>query len=117
MCNWQSPKLSFVLISPWPTIATPSSTFQFSPFSHFDKSLPSNRTVASDGGSAFVFPGVTTGGSSHSIPDMYSWPETMAERKLAAAMNVNWMDRLNIVGDPWAVRWAEWLCAVSGEHR
>src|SRR5437588_7126166 len=56
---------------PW-TVATPSSTIHLSPFSQADRSFPSNSTIASEGGSAFVFPGVTTGGSCHLMPERYS---------------------------------------------
>src|SRR4051812_28165147 len=73
MCSWQSPKLCLDVISPLPMVATPSFTIQLSPFSQADRSFPSNRMIASDGGSAAVFPGVTTTGSFHFMPEMYSW--------------------------------------------
>src|SRR4051794_17922515 len=99
MCNWQSPKLSFVLMSPWPTVATPFLTFQFSPFSHFDRSLPSKRTVASEGGSAFVLPGATTGGSCHSIPEWYSCAKLqLAVNKADTVTMENWINVLPISG-------------------
>jgi hypothetical protein len=74
MCNWQSPKLCFVLMSLLPTTIAPFSTFHPAACSQADRSLPSNNTIASDGGSAAVLPGVTTGGLGHLMPGMYSWP-------------------------------------------
>src|SRR5437867_6251990 len=74
-CNWQSPNFSFVRIIPdfgTHSIA-PSLTIHLvgtptpSSDSHFDRSLPSNRTIASDGGfpgcaTELNVPGVTTAG-------------------------------------------------------
>src|SRR5690606_34988217 len=50
------------------TVITPSCTFQPAgdpsfTFSHSSSDVPSKSTMASDGGSASVFPGVTMGGS------------------------------------------------------
>src|ERR1035441_2839680 len=66
MCNWQSPKPCFVEIPPVPlTVATPSLTSHFAgppslSLFHLDRSSPSNRTIASEGGAS----GSTTRGSS-----------------------------------------------------
>src|SRR5262245_51488105 len=69
--SWQSPNLSLVLMSPLFGMAYPSLTIHFSPPAHFDRSLPSNNTTASDGGLLSV-PGVTTAGSGQTMPDLYS---------------------------------------------
>src|SRR5436305_1138338 len=72
MCNWQSPNLSLVRISPvaGATCITPSLISHLAGLpsfadSHFDKSDPSNSTTASDGGwpgcsGELNVPGVTT---------------------------------------------------------
>src|SRR5262245_31132600 len=68
---------------------------QFSPPVHLERSLPSNRTTASDGGQLSV-PGVATAGSGRSIPDLYSttgggfffcfdWPTTSGPTTMATA--------------------------------
>src|SRR4051794_6830268 len=54
------------------TTAYPSSIFHLSPLFHLERSLPSNRMMASDGGSLGFSPGVTTFGSGHTIPLLYS---------------------------------------------
>src|SRR3954462_4241634 len=54
------------------TVAMPSFTIHLSPFSQAERSLPSNRMIASEGGAPHVLPGVTIGGSSHFIPLKYS---------------------------------------------
>ena len=64
-CNWQSPKLCFVAMLPVLfTVATPSLTSHRAspplPLCHCDRSLPSNKTMASVGGG----PGLTIRGSS-----------------------------------------------------
>src|SRR5262245_43272201 len=62
------------------TVATPSFTSHLSPFSHFERSLPSKSTIASDGGSVSVFPGVTTFGSGQTMPLLYSrWSARQVE--------------------------------------
>src|SRR5205809_2998884 len=66
-CSWQSPNSSFEKIPPCGVVSiTPSSNFHFgsglrSP-RNLDKSLPSNNTIASEGGPP-TGPGSTTGGS------------------------------------------------------
>ena len=67
-CNWMSPNSFVVWMSPLAEVATPSCTVQATgppvPRSrHCDKSLPSNKTIASLGGVAFSLnvPGVTIG--------------------------------------------------------
>src|SRR5579862_670397 len=51
------------------TVIMPSATFQFAGFvesfadSHWSRFFPSNKIIASEGASLFVFPGVTTGGT------------------------------------------------------
>src|SRR5262245_31446981 len=55
------------------TTATPSPICHWSPLCHFERSLPSKRTMASDGGCESVLPGVTTFGSAHSMPLLYSF--------------------------------------------
>src|SRR4249920_3814724 len=65
MWSWMSPKVCFVLTSPVPfaTDIAPSFTSHFaSPpdkVLHFDKSFPSKRTIASDGATPGLEPGVT----------------------------------------------------------
>ena len=54
------------------TTAYPSFTSHFSPLFHFERSLPSKSTTASEGGSASVLPGVTTFGSGQTMPLLYS---------------------------------------------
>src|SRR4051794_5257146 len=101
MCSWQSPKLCFVRMSPRPIVATPSFTVQLSPFSHADRSLPSNRMIASDGGSALLLPGLTTGGSFHFIPDMYSWARPFcAPARTAPAVAATAINFLIIIDAP-----------------
>src|SRR5262249_55553782 len=60
-----------------------------SPPFHFDRSLPSKRTIASDGG-PLSFPGVTTAGSGQTMPDLYargSWaPAGPRSRRTAATL-------------------------------
>src|ERR1035441_6729175 len=66
MCNWQSPKPCLVEIPPVPlTVTTPSLTTHFAgppslSLFHWERSSPSNRTIASEGGGS----GSTTRGSS-----------------------------------------------------
>src|SRR5436190_17218410 len=55
------------------TTANPSPISHLSPPFHFERSLPSKRTTASDGGCESVLPGVTTFGSAHSMPLLYSF--------------------------------------------
>src|SRR5579859_5151629 len=73
-CNWQSPKACLVLMSPVPgaTTMAPSTVFHCAgpPFllTHFERSLPSKRTMASEGGlpgasGVLAVPGVITGGT------------------------------------------------------
>src|SRR5262249_21940910 len=71
------------------TTANPSFTSHFSPPFHFDRSLPSKRTTASEGGSDGFSPGVTTAGSGQTMPLLYSftWPaERAVETAARAAM-------------------------------
>ena len=74
-CSWQSPNSALVEIAALPQMSVPSLTSHESAFFHCDLSLPSNNTMASEGGSAFCAPGVTTAGAVHLIPLRYSWPE------------------------------------------
>src|SRR5690606_29609356 len=85
MCTWQSPNCSWLVTAPLPLTITPSSTFQFSPFFQFFRSLPLNSRVASAGGSPHLSPGVTTGGVGHLIPLRYSW----ASEGWLPAANIN----------------------------
>src|SRR4051812_6727363 len=91
-------------MSPLPTVAMPSFTFHLSPFFQAERSLPSNRMMASDGGSAFVLPGVTTGGSGHLSPDRYSpyWARALSamNKDALAATMANVISFLNINDPP-----------------
>src|SRR5690606_7408796 len=93
-----SPNVSRVLISPVPltTVMAPPPVVHLGvlPFlsTHFDRSLPSKSTMASDGGAAGVAPGVTTRGSgSHTsvslgsgfFCEMHSVMSVMARRNNA----------------------------------
>src|SRR5262245_54258499 len=90
MCNWQSPNVCFVLMSESFTVATPSFTTHLSPFSQAERSLPSNRMIASDGGSASVLPGLMIGGSCHFMPFRYSpWARQLGAATAAAHTNAN----------------------------
>ena len=70
MCNWQSPKYSFVRIEPEPGTTTIVPSFiahfadppSFPAASHFVRSFPSNRMIASEG-ALVPTPGVTFGGT------------------------------------------------------
>src|SRR3954451_15836277 len=78
-CSWQSPKLCLDVMSVSFTMATPSFTIHLSPFSQAERSLPSNRMIASEGGAPHVLPGFTIGGSSHFMPLKYSdWAKHVA---------------------------------------
>src|SRR5262245_57059522 len=68
---WQSPNESLVTMSLLAAMAYPSLMTHLSPPVHFERSLPSKRTSASDGG-PLSLPGVTTTGSGQTIPDLYS---------------------------------------------
>src|SRR5260221_6942250 len=63
-----SPNSCLVFISPVPFTTVTASSFNshegFAPslLFHFDKSFPSNKTIASEGASPEFFPGVITGG-------------------------------------------------------
>src|SRR4051812_22942516 len=52
-------------------MAIPFSMIHLSPLFHFERSLPSNNTIASDGG-AVPSPGVMTFGSGQTFPLWYS---------------------------------------------
>ena len=90
MCNWQSPKYSRVCIGPEPGTMTiaPSSTFHFASTGrpsftgehHFDKSLPSNKIIASDGASPGFSAGTTLGGFGeyHSVHSGATCPPSCA---------------------------------------
>src|SRR5690348_9583222 len=85
------------------TTAYPSFTSHFSPPFHFDRSLPSNRTTASDGGSDGFSPGVTTFGSGQTIPLLYSFwaratPTTAAASTAATAARTDLL--ANTAGSP-----------------
>src|SRR6185312_11953654 len=102
-CSWQSPKLCLVVMSVSFTVATPSFTIHLSPFSQAERSLPSNRMMASDGGAPHVLPGVTIGGSSHFIPLRYSlWAAQGAEANRVAPNRINVVENsfLSIVEVP-----------------
>src|SRR6187200_2982819 len=82
MWSCELPNASFVWMPPLPgaTVRTPSATFHGAgplPLSlaQCDRSLPSNRTMASDGGSPGFAPGVTSGGS---FEGSGIWPGTRA---------------------------------------
>src|SRR5262249_52826293 len=72
-CNWQLPNDRFDSRPPLPpTVATPPATDQPSaPLNSFDKSLPSNNTIASDGALS-ALPGLMIRGSVHFLPLTYS---------------------------------------------
>src|SRR5262245_27064871 len=90
MWNCTSPKLSFVLIPFFAAVATPSLMTQDSPPFHFDRSLPSKRTTASDGGAPGSAPGGTSFGSGQTIPLSYScWAKTSTFAPTAAATVAN----------------------------
>src|SRR5690606_24507928 len=75
-CNWQLENSWCVQLSPPSTTSSPFSIFHaqgYLPGSSFrreyncDVSLPSNSTMASDGGSPIAAPGCTTGGAGRSM--------------------------------------------------
>src|SRR5687768_650442 len=70
-CSWQSPNDCFDVTPPPRTVAKPSFTSHFSPPCQADMLLPSNSTIASDGGPPGG-PGSTTFGSGQTLPLRYS---------------------------------------------
>src|SRR4051812_6600216 len=103
-CSWQSPKLCLVVMSVSLTVATPSFTIHLSPFSHAERSLPSKRIIASEGGAPHVLPGLTIGGSSHFMPLKYSLWAALGAVANRAAPNRRKLSTgrfLDIVEVPW----------------
>src|SRR6516164_9676390 len=94
-------------MSPPSSVATPPLTFHLGlpplPAStHFDKSLPSNSTIASDGGLP-ASPGATTFGSTHLMPLRYSSPTMRVTNAAHATIATNGKTRRradDMVGSP-----------------